>query len=149
MPPGRSFSFDCLGGAREATVEVKLCSASMNRDMPLFTPSSAFTAAPWSARRAPRIWLASRSVGEGLRGCDELLSSSCGLFVMPEAGAGVVAATSRADGSSDATSYIGLRRCEDGLDKLSQRYDVTYNRLHRIGGRHDVVQRKQCLVVVK
>ena len=94
MPPGSSFSLDSLGGAREAMVEVKVCSALMKRSMPAFRASSARTACACAKRRVLRTWLARRSVGVGFFG----VASLEGWSVRPEAGEGVVAAMACEEG---------------------------------------------------
>jgi len=64
IPAGRTFSPDCREGAREATVLVKLCSIEKALSSDEFAASSTLVAWEWRERRALRIWVASRSVGE-------------------------------------------------------------------------------------
>jgi len=102
MPPGSNFSLLSLGGAKDAIVEVKLCSADMKRSIPPLTASSAPTAHRCNKRRPRLISLESLSVGDGRRGV-VVEGSSCGLSVMPDAGSGVVDAISRMEGMEGAS----------------------------------------------
>jgi hypothetical protein len=95
MPPGSNFSLLSFGGANEATVDVNVCSASMKRLSALFTESSALTAYLCAKSREILICSANRAVGAG----DRRAFSDSGFSVNPEAGGGVVAATSRDEGS--------------------------------------------------
>lgn len=81
MAPGTSFSCEEAGGAKAATVLVKLLSRRRSEDMSALRRVSAVVVCACRKRRAVRTWVARRSVGVGpVEGSGEGWSGLGGLY---------------------------------------------------------------------